>query len=71
MSQERIMLLMAIIFFSGIGLYVVLPEGAPRGLGMTLFSVALVWTLMRAAKPEKRPPRDESTAEEHRPPHSA
>jgi multisubunit Na+/H+ antiporter MnhC subunit len=65
MSQERIMLLMAIIFFSGIGLYVLLPEGAPRGLGMTLFSVALVWTLMRATKPEKRPPLEEVPAQEN------
>jgi len=71
MSQERIMLLMAIIFFSGIGLYVLLPEGAPRGLGMTLFSVALVWTLMRATKPEKRPAVEESTPEETRSSHSA
>jgi hypothetical protein len=45
--QETAMLILGIGFFLGIALFILLPEGAPRGIGLSLYSAAIFWSLFR------------------------
>lgn len=47
MSQEKLMLGIMAIFFIGVLLYAVLPEGMVRIMGMSLFTVGLVYFLRK------------------------
>jgi hypothetical protein len=48
MSQERVMIMFTLYFIVGILLLVVMPEGNPvRGIAMTLYSVAVLWSMFR------------------------
>ena len=41
--QIKIMGILSLLFFGGIGLFVVLPEGPARGVGMTFISVMTIY----------------------------
>jgi hypothetical protein len=43
-SQEKIMILMSLIFFGGVAAYTLLPEGY-RGITMTLLSALTFWVM--------------------------
>lgn len=48
MSMERVMVLFTLFFFAGILLLVVIPEDHPvRGVAMTLYSIAVFWSVFR------------------------
>jgi 4-hydroxybenzoate polyprenyltransferase len=48
LSQERVMVMFVLFFALGILLLVLLPEGhAARGLVMTIYSLAVFWTMFR------------------------
>lgn len=47
-SQERLMIMFTLFFIAGIVLLVVIPEGSPvRGVTMTLYSVAVFWSMFK------------------------
>lgn len=48
MSMERVMIMFTLYFIVGILLLVIMPEGNPvRGIAMSLYSVAVLWSMFR------------------------
>ena len=46
-SQLRFMLMLSLVFFTGIALYVIIPESAFRDVFIGLFSVAVCYVIMK------------------------
>lgn len=47
-SQEKIMVLLTLVFFAGVLAYTFLPEGPVRVAGITLVSLGVVWVLYKS-----------------------
>jgi hypothetical protein len=46
-AQERMMAILALGFVAGVAMLTFFPEGPARGVGMTVYSVGLIWVLLK------------------------
>jgi hypothetical protein len=47
LSQERIMVMLSVVFFGGVLLFTITPEGPIRGLLTGFYSLGVMWWMLK------------------------